>query len=241
MTVLVVTGTDTGVGKTVVTSAIAVLAVAAGRRVAVLKAAQTGVKAAQTGDVDEVRRLVGPSVTCRELTRFPDPLAPATAAHRAGVPPVTPLAVAAAARELAASHDLVLVEGSGGLLVYFDDTGGTIADAAAILGAPVLVVVRAALGTLNHTLLTVEALRTRALRCVGMVIGAWPVEPDLAARCNRADLPAMTGLPLLGALQEGAGCLSRADFLPVARRGLEPGSPEDSCHGAGHGTWVGAH
>ncbi len=240
MTVLVVTGTDTGVGKTVVTSAIAALAVAAGRRVAVLKAAQTGIKAAQTGDVDEVRRLVGPSVTCRELARFPDPLAPATAARRAGALPVTPLAVAAAARELAASHDLVLVEGSGGLLVRFDDTGGTIADAAATLGAPVLVVVRAALGTLNHTLLTVEALRNRELCCVGIVIGAWPVEPDLAARCNLADLPAVTGLPLLGVLQEGAGCLPRAEFLPVARRGLESGSPRGSFNGAGLLHWVGS-
>ena len=89
MTVLVVTGTGTGVGKTTVTSAIAALAVAAGRRVAVLKPAQTGIDAAQLGDIDEVRRLAGPSVTCRELARFPDPLAPATAARCAGLPPVT--------------------------------------------------------------------------------------------------------------------------------------------------------
>ncbi|MGH3907303.1 MAG: AAA family ATPase, partial [Pseudonocardiaceae bacterium] len=82
---LIVTGTGTGVGKTVVTAALAALAVAAGRRVAVLKPAQTGVRAGEPGDVDEVRRLVGPSVTCRELARYPDPLAPATAAWRAGV------------------------------------------------------------------------------------------------------------------------------------------------------------
>jgi dethiobiotin synthetase len=194
--------------------------------VAVLKAAQTGVEAGQPGDVDEVRRLVGTSVTCRELVRFPDPLAPATAARRAGAAPVTPLAVADAARELAASHDLVLVEGAGGLLVHFDDAGGTIADAAVALGAPVLVVTGAGLGTLNHTALTVEALRTRGLCCVGMVIGAWPAEPDLAARCNLADLPSVTGLPLLGALRAGAGSLTRAEFLRVARRGLESGLPE---------------
>ncbi|MGH3798718.1 MAG: dethiobiotin synthase [Pseudonocardiaceae bacterium] len=223
MTLLVVTGTGTGVGKTVVTSAIAALAVAAGRRVAVLKAAQTGVEAGQPGDIDEVRRLAGPSVTCRELARFPDPLAPATAARRAGAPPVTSLAVAAVARELAADHDLVLVEGAGGVLVRFDDAGGTIADAAVALGAPVLVVAGAGLGTLNHTALTVEALRARFLDCVGIVIGAWPVEPDLAARCNLADLPAVTGLPLLGALRAGAGCLTRVEFLSAARRDLESG------------------
>ncbi|MGH3872845.1 MAG: dethiobiotin synthase [Pseudonocardiaceae bacterium] len=224
MTVLVVTGTGTGVGKTVVASAIAAIAVAAGRRVAVLKAAQTGVEVGQPGDVDEVRRLVGPSVTCRELARFPDPLAPATAARRAGFPPVTPMAVAAAARELAADHDLVLVEGAGGLLVRFDDTGGTIADAAAALGAPLLVVAVAGLGTLNHTALTTEVMRTRGLCCIGVVIGAWPVEPDLAARCNLADLPTVTGLPLLGVLPAGAGCLSATEFLSVARRGLVVGN-----------------
>jgi dethiobiotin synthetase len=239
VTVLVVTGTGTGVGKTVVTSAIAALAIAAGRRVAVLKPAQTGVDAGQPGDVDEVRRLVGPSVTCRELARFPDPLAPATAARRAGLPPVTPLVVAATVRELATSHDLVLVEGAGGLLVRFDDAGGTIADAAAALGAPVLVVTGAGLGTLNHTALTVEALRARGLRCVGVVIGAWPAEPDLAAQCNLADLPSVTDLPLLGALRAGAGNLTRADFLRVARRGLTPGSSEHDVMGCGECTWVG--
>jgi dethiobiotin synthetase len=224
VTLLVVTGTGTGVGKTVVTSAIAALAVAAGRRVAVLKPAQTGVLSGESGDVDEVRRLVGPAVTCRELARFPDPLAPATAARRAGLPPVTPVAVTAAARELAAAHDLVLIEGAGGLLVPLDDRGATLADVAAVLAAPVVVVVAAGLGTLNHSALTAEALHTRGLRGVGTVIGAWPTEPDLPARCNLADLPAVTGLPLLGALPAGAGQLTAGEFLPVARRGLESGS-----------------
>ncbi|MGH3856463.1 MAG: dethiobiotin synthase [Pseudonocardiaceae bacterium] len=223
MTLLVVTGTGTGVGKTVVTSAIAALAIAAGLRVAVLKAAQTGVEAGQPGDVEEVRRLVGPSVTCRELARYPDPLAPATAARRAGLPPVRPATVAAAARELAAEHDLVLIEGAGGLLVALDDSGGTLADVAAVVAAPVLVVAAAGLGTLNHTALTAEALRSRSLNCVGIVIGSWPAKPDLAARCNLTDLPAVTALPLLGALREGAGRFTPAEFLLVARQCLESG------------------
>jgi dethiobiotin synthetase len=223
VTVLVVTGTSTGVGKTTVTSAIAALAVAAGRHVAVLKPAQTGLDAAQPGDVDEVRRLAGPSVTCRELARFPAPLAPASAARLAGLDPVTPATTAAAARELAAEHDLVLVEGTGGLLVHLDHRGGTLSDVAAALSASVLVVTTAGLGTLNHTALTVEVLRARGLGCVGIVIGAWPANPDLAAWSNLSDLPAVTGLPLLGALPEGAGRVTPAEFLPVARRGLEPG------------------
>ncbi|MER7436647.1 AAA family ATPase, partial [Pseudonocardia alni] len=78
---VVVTGTGTGVGKTVATAALAAVAVAAGERVAVLKPAQTGVGPDDPGDVDEVARLV-PEVTTRELARYPDPLAPATAARR---------------------------------------------------------------------------------------------------------------------------------------------------------------
>ncbi len=219
---LVITGTGTGVGKTVVTAAIAALAVDAGRRVAVLKPAQTGVAAGQPGDLDEVRRLVGGGVTLRELARYPDPLAPATAARRAGMAPVTPATVAAAAGDLATEHDLVLVEGAGGLLVRFDDRGATLADVAAELGAPVLVVAAAGLGTLNHSALTVEALRSRGLSCVGVVIGCWPAEPDLADRCNLADLPAITGVGLLGAVPAGAPTLDRPRFLAAARNGLAP-------------------
>jgi dethiobiotin synthetase len=219
--VLVVTGTGTGVGKTVVTAAVAALALARGERVAVLKPAQTGLGPDEPGDLADVTRLA-PDVTGRELARYPDPLAPATAARRAGTPPVTPAAAAAAARDLAGDHDLVLVEGAGGLLVRMtDDT--TLADVAALLGAPVLVVAAAGLGTLNHTALTVEALRARGLRCPGVVVGSWPREPDLAARCNLTDLPAVTGVPLLGALPQGAARLPPAGFADVARHTLAPG------------------
>lgn len=217
---LVVTGTGTGVGKTVVTAAVAALARAGGADVAVLKPAQTGVAAGGPGDLADVARLV-PGVTGRELARYPDPLAPATAARRAGAPPVTPEQATAAARELAADHDLVLVEGAGGLLVRLTDDG-TLADVAAALDAPVLVAAAAGLGTLNLAALTVEALAHRGLTCAGMVIGAWPAVPDLAARCNLVDLPAVTGVPLLGMLPEGAGTLAPREFAAVARHSLAP-------------------
>ena len=216
---LAVTGTSTGVGKTVVTAAVAALAVAGGERVAVLKPAQTGVAPGEEGDVDVVARLV-PGVTVRELARYPEPLAPATAARRAGLPAVDASAVAAAARELAATHDLVLVEGAGGLLVRFDDRGSTLADAAALLGAPVLVVAAAGLGTLNHTALTVEALHARGLDGPGVVVGAWPDAPDLAAECNLADLPDTAGVPLVGVLPDGAATLSPDRFRDAASRAL---------------------
>jgi dethiobiotin synthetase len=216
--VLVITGTGTGVGKTVVTAAIAALHPG---RVAVLKPAQTGVAVGEPGDLADVARLAAPA-TVAELARYPDPLAPATAARRAGRPALDPAAAARAATLLAADHDLVLVEGAGGLLVRFTDGGGTLADVAALLDAPVLVVAPAGLGTLNATALTVEALRSRALTCIGIVIGAWPAAPDLAAGENLHDLPAVTGVPLLGALPEQAGGLRADAFACVARHGLGP-------------------
>ncbi|POX51894.1 dethiobiotin synthase [Streptomyces sp. Ru72] len=221
MTVLVITGTGTEIGKTVTTAAVAAVAVAAGRSVAVLKPAQTGVRPDERGDADEVARLAG-AVTTRELARYPEPLAPATAARRAGTAPVRPHEVAEAAAKLAVEHDLVLVEGAGGLLVRFDDEGGTLADAARLLGAPLLVVAPAGLGTLNSAELTVRELRRRQLEPAGVVIGSWPKSPDLASRCNLADLPTVTEVPLLGALPAGAGSRAPAAFRAEAAGWLAP-------------------
>ena len=213
MRVLIVTGTDTGVGKTVVTAALAALARARGERVAVVKPAQTGVVPGEPGDLDEVRRLAGID-DLHELVRHEAALAPGSAGEG-----IAPEAVATAVRALE-DRDLVLVEGAGGLLVHLDAMGGTLADVAALLDAPVLVVARAGLGTLNHTALTCEALRTRGLRCAGIVIGTWPAEPDLAAVRNLDDLEAYARAPLLGRLPAGAGDLNRAAFLEVARENL---------------------
>lgn len=221
MPVLVITGTNTEVGKTVTTAAVAAAALAAGRSVAVLKAAQTGVRPDERGDADEVARLAGP-VTAAELARYPEPLAPGTAARRAGMAPVHPHDVAEAAAKLATEHDLVLVEGAGGLLVRFDPAGGTLADVAALLGAPVLLVASAGLGTLNIAELSARELRRRDVELAGVVIGSWPAEPDLACRCNIADLPEVSGAPLLGALPEGAGSLDPGAFRTAAPGWLAP-------------------
>lgn len=214
MRALVVGGTDTEVGKTVVTAALAASARARGERVAVVKPVQTGVKAGEPGDLDEIRRLSGTD-DLHELARFEDPLAPASAARRAGV---TPPGVAELAQRIAvlADRDLVLVEGAGGVLVRFDADDATLVDLALLLGAPMVVVARAGLGTLNHTALTCEALRRRGVRCIGVVIGAWPARPDLAAQCNVEDLPRYTGVPLLGRLPERAGELHASAFAELA-------------------------
>jgi dethiobiotin synthetase len=223
--VLVVTGTGTGVGKTVVTAAIAALAQADGRRVAVVKPAQTGVNPGAPGsdipDIETVTRLSGVTDT-HELARFPDPLSPEAAARISGLPPLDVDKAAEYVRQLADDRDLVLVEGAGGLLVRYDFSGATLADLAGELGAPAVVVAAAGLGTLNHTALTCEALQARGLALDGVVIGSWPRDPGLAERANLADLRVIADGPLAGVLPEGSGSLSQPAFLAAARAGLSP-------------------
>ncbi|WP_409182252.1 dethiobiotin synthase [Amycolatopsis sp. VS8301801F10] len=222
MTTLVITGTGTDVGKTVATAAIAALALAQGQRVAVLKPAQTGVVPGEAGDLAEVVRLAGKDLTIRELCRFPDPLSPEAASRRSGLPTVGPAEIAAAASELDATHDLTLVEGAGGLLVRFDAEGSTLADVAWSLGAPVVLVAQSGLGTLNVAALTAEVATRRGLNVVGVIIGSWPADPDLASLENLQDLPVAAGAPLLGVLPAGLGSADRESFAEQARRGLSP-------------------
>lgn len=203
--VVIVTGTNTGVGKTVATATLAARARTNGEKVTVVKPVQTGTA---DGDCDaaEIHRLTG--VEVHELTSLEEPLAPDTAARRAGVeiPPVAAYAPTISA--LTSDNDLVLVEGAGGLLVRLDTDGGTLLDLAdALLAEGVatsfIVVTAAGLGTLNHTELTVAALRARGHEPDGLIIGSWPSDPGLAERCNRIDLPRVTGVPLLFGIPEG--------------------------------------
>jgi dethiobiotin synthetase len=180
--------------------------------VAVLKPAQTGIPpgSPEEPDAETVARLAGPhrAVT---LVNHSDPLAPATAARVADRPALAFDDVTAAVRELAAEHDLVLIEGAGGLLVPMGVEGWTVADLAVALAAPVVVVARAGLGTLNHTALTLEALDRRG-RPALVVIGAWPERPELVHRTNLADLPGT----LAGVLPDGVGGWQPGAFRAAA-------------------------
>ncbi|MCF7549445.1 dethiobiotin synthase [Pseudonocardia sp. WMMC193] len=197
-----VTGTDTGVGKTITTAAVASVLPDA----VVYKPVQAGTEDG-LGDADVVSRLAG--VPTHEGIRLPDPMAPVAAARRAGValPPIREHVEFVAA--LAAQHDHVLVEGAGGLLVELDDEGHTLRDLDRLLGAPVIVVCRSGLGTLNHTALTREALR--GLPEAGLVIGSWPDAPTEIDETNRARLE-----PLLGAVPADAARLDPARFRAAA-------------------------
>jgi len=210
--VLLVTGTDTGVGKTVVTAALAVALSGTGS-VAVLKPVQAGLPA----DADEVRRLSGLDDVF-EGARVEDPLNPSTAARLRDVVLPSCAEHAATVRKLADEYDAVIVEGAGGLLVGLDNDGGTLLDLSEELEVPhaAVVVARSGLGTLNHSRLTCAALRVARVPVAGLVIGAWPAEPDLAERCNLEDLPEVTGLPVIGRIPAGAGSLETAAFRAAA-------------------------
>lgn len=213
---VVVSGTDTGVGKTVVTAAIAAAATANGLWVAVVKPAQSGVPAGDESDVDTVCRLAAPA-SAWTLTSYPDALAPLAAARAAGQAPLVLDTVRSAVGQAITTHDLVLIEGAGGLLVPMGLKGWTIADLAVALRAPVVVVARAGLGTLNHTALTLEACARRNIDA-RVVLGAWPAEPELVHRANLVDLPGR----LAGAVPDGAGRLSAAEFRACAPTWLGP-------------------
>ncbi|RNL79414.1 dethiobiotin synthase [Nocardioides marmorisolisilvae] len=218
MTVWFVTGTDTEVGKTVATAALAVALLAEGRSPYVIKPAQTGVESVDAGDLDEVRRLAG-NVAGHEGVRLKAPLAPDTAARLEGATLPGLADQRDAILTAAESHD-VLVEGAGGVLVPVGeawnllDLAQTVAHAGTEVGF--VVVARAGLGTLNHSVLTVQAIQHRSLTVLGVLIGSWPEQPDLAAEQNLLDLPLITGVPLLGRIPAGVGALDGPTFAAAA-------------------------
>jgi dethiobiotin synthetase len=212
MSILVVTGTGTGVGKTVATAALACHARLAGMDVAVCNPVQTGT-ADGDDDLAEIGRLSGVT-TLSGSARYPQPLAPVAAAREAGLPLPSRAELLAEIRATDAPGRLTLVEGAGGLLVEIGADGLTLRDLAVELAAPVLVVVTPALGTLNHTTLTLEALAAQGVSCAGLIIGAWPAAPDAAEVSNRGALAELASVR--AALPAGAGSLSAADFAGLS-------------------------
>ncbi|OBI52044.1 dethiobiotin synthase [Mycobacterium kyorinense] len=212
MTVLLVTGTGTGVGKTVATAALAAQARQLGVDVAVCKPVQTGT-ASGDDDLADVTRLSGVAAVAG-LARYPQPMAPVAAAEQAAMSLPTRDDVVQFIGAVDRPRRLTLVEGAGGLLVELGQDGFTLRDIAADLGAAVLVVVAAGLGTLNHTALTLEALATQDVSCAGLVIGSWPADAGPVETSNRCALEQLA--PLRAALPAGAGSLTPAEFAAIS-------------------------
>ncbi|MGI9539369.1 MAG: dethiobiotin synthase [Miltoncostaeaceae bacterium] len=195
-----VTGTDTGVGKTAVAAALALAAEASGRRAVPLKPAQTGDDGSIVPDARFVQVAIGNDepyeAVCPQTYRAP--LAPSVAAEIEGRE-VSLESVERALADLTERYDLVVVEGAGGLAVPFT-RGMDMGDLAARLDLPVVVAVRPSLGTLNHTLLTLDGALRKGLRVVGIVISGYPDRPGLDALSNPRELARLTPVPILGVL-----------------------------------------
>jgi dethiobiotin synthetase len=217
LTVLVVTGTDTGVGKTVVTSALACHASQAGIDVAVCKPVQTGTDSGDD-DLAEVARLSGVTELAG-FARYPQPLAPAAAAEQAGMGLPTREQLLGFIGAVDRPGRLTLVEGAGGLLVELGDAGVTVRDLAVGLGAAVLVVVSAELGTLNHTAMTLESIAAQKLSCAGLVIGSWPQRAGVVQTSNRSALARLAAVR--AALPAGAASMDAAGFAALAAEAFD--------------------
>ena len=193
-----VTGTDTGVGKTVVSAALAWTLKQSGKKVVVMKPVQTGTDAAGLMDIEFVQRVIGTNYPIEEVCpyRFPHPLAPSVAASLLGQK-VDLDKIRSAFYKLYSTHEAVIVEGAGGLLVPITEDY-LMSDLAFDLNLALLIVTSPSLGTLNHTLLTVESARARGLKVLGIVINRFPSNPDVAENTNPELITKMTGEPLLG-------------------------------------------
>jgi dethiobiotin synthetase len=222
-----VTGTDTGVGKTVVSCELVRRLRARSVRVGVMKPIETGV--GEGGPLDAqalrvaARRSDSLAIVCPQ--RFALPAAPSVAAaaeHR----PVDLAAIDRAFADISATSDFTVVEGAGGLLVPISE-GVCMADLAARLGLPILIVARAALGTINHSLLTLEAAAQRRLPVIGVVISHCEGALPPADQQNLGALRAALGDRLIGEMPHfGKGELPPSGALDVDRVlgfGAQPG------------------
>lgn len=190
-----VTGTDTGVGKTVVASCIAAALVARGLRVAAVKPAVTGLDepdGERPADHELLGLAAGVAPSSVTENTYGPPLSPHLAAELDGAA-LEPRELLAAAHASARDADVVIAEGAGGLLVPLSLTSRPylIRDYALDLGLPLVIAARPGLGTINHTLLTIEAARSAGLEVLAVVLTPWPDEPSVMESSNRGTIESL--------------------------------------------------
>jgi dethiobiotin synthetase len=193
-----VTGTGTEVGKTVVASAIARTRARAGESVAVFKAAVSGLddlRGAQAPPDHELLRLAaGSSQADDEIApyRYGPPVSPHLGAELAGER-IEPARLTAEVRRAAAGADFLVCEGVGGFVVPLT-LGYLVRDFARDLALPVAIAAPPGLGTINHTLLTLEAVRSVGLEPVAVVLTPWPADPSAVESSNREAIARLGGV-----------------------------------------------
>ena len=201
---ILITGTDTGVGKTFFSCGLAALLKTAGYKVGVMKPAETGC-VEKDGQLfpDDAWRLKQASGCAEPIElicpyRFAEALAPSIAAERVGVK-IDIDRLLDVCRDISAKHDITLVEGAGGLMAPLVPSF-TFADFARVAKLPIIVVAANRLGAINHLLLTLEHASCKGLRAIGYVLNQVVAESSLATATNREVLAGLTGVGCLGEL-----------------------------------------
>lgn len=186
-----VTGTGTEVGKSVVAAVIAHALAAEGRRVSVFKPAVTGLDDPGEADHELLRRAAGSGQSDDEIApyRYRPPASPHLAAALAGEE-IDAARLREGAESAARAGDLLVCEGVGGLMVPLAP-GYLVRDLAADLGLPLVIAASPALGTINHTLLTIEAARAAGLEVAAVVLTPWPERPSAVEESNRETIAAL--------------------------------------------------
>ncbi len=246
-TIYHVIGTDTDVGKTIATAALAAVLRSLGQQVAIFKPAQTGVLAGEPGDVQLAGYLSG--ADAYEGARCTLPMAPVLAAEYDGVSLPSLAEYARQVLRLAAEYDAVIVEGAGGVSVDLGaiapfgeryvsqnqaDLIALIAEEAEGIPQRNLIVARAGLGTLNHVELTRQYLYQWGLGCAGVIIGSLPAKPSRVERDNLKFLERM-GYLLVGAIPAGVG----KGFTVGEHREFVHDDAEVRCFREQAGQWLG--
>jgi dethiobiotin synthetase len=194
---LLVSATDTGVGKTILSAALVAAMRAAGVRAIPHKPVLTGLEEHGPADHELLAAAAGMSPEDVAPLRFRPAVSPHLAAELSGGPPIDPAALLAAALGAADAGDVVVVEGVGGLMTPLAESY-MVCDFAAQLGLPLVIAARPGLGTINHTLLTLTAARAAGLDVPAVVITPWPQEPSVLERSNRETVARMGGVDVTG-------------------------------------------
>jgi dethiobiotin synthetase len=215
-----VTGTGTEVGKSVVSAAICAALAERGKKVAAFKPVVTGIEEEGGEGWPPDHELLAKVATAGQKPediaplRFEPPVSPHYAAELAGKR-IDPRELVDSARGAAEGHDYLVCEGIGGLLVPFT-TGYMVRDLALDLGLPAVIAAAPGLGTINHTLLTIEAARTGGLELLGVVFTPWPEEPSGLERSNRQAIEQLGNVDVFGLPETSPDDLASAgETLPI--------------------------
>ena len=221
-----ITGTDTGVGKTAVTAALAALLREKGLVTGVIKPFQTGTELEGLSDAEFIYRFLGRDCVLSEVSpcRLRAPLSPYRAAATEGVD--IPLEdIMEHTRDYISRNDVTLVEGAGGICVPVT-RNCMMADLAVDLDAPMVIVARPGLGTLNHTALSLEYARQRGAQVLGVIINGFPEPADIASATNPAVLRDVFSVEILGVIPHFPGLdVEGGSFSGLERAGEDCFSP----------------